>query len=396
MRIASRPPSGMASRALTAMLSKADSSWARSASTVQASSASAVGTSIRSPSVRSSRSVMPRISALTSITSGWSGWRRAKASSCPVSAAALPDAWTTASAKRMRLSSSRPGRRSMSAEPWMTVSRLLKSWAMPPVSWPSACILCAWRSWSSALLRSPTWTFNSALAPASASARSSSSRLARRSALWATPSTATTSAAISDQQADHQIAGEPARQRLGVGGQDDRADPLAAARHRHRGGDRIAGAGERLGEAARRLGAVAAIARDQRAARVVDADAAHLPVDADRVDRLVRRARVAEIERGGDAGGEDVGLDPRLLLLQVAIGGLALHDDADAGEQQQHDHGDDRERRVAPAFGKAGGQPHQRRCLTPAASASSRELIERPRAAAFRLVDEEADPAGRW
>ena len=33
----------------------------------------------------------------------------------------------------------------------MTVSKLLKSWAMPPVSWPSACILCAWRSWSSAL-----------------------------------------------------------------------------------------------------------------------------------------------------------------------------------------------------------------------------------------------------
>ena len=97
---------------------------------------------------------MPRIRALTSITSGWSGWRRAKASNWPVSAAARAEAWTTASAKRIRLSSASPGRRSMSAEPWMTVSRLLKSCAMPPVSWPSACILCAWRSCSSALPRS--------------------------------------------------------------------------------------------------------------------------------------------------------------------------------------------------------------------------------------------------
>ena len=68
----------------------------------QASSASSVRTSIRSPSVRSSRSVMPRIRSLTSITSGWSGWRRAKASSWPVSAAARPAAWTIASAKRIR------------------------------------------------------------------------------------------------------------------------------------------------------------------------------------------------------------------------------------------------------------------------------------------------------
>ena len=29
--------------------------------------------------------------------------------------------------------------------PMMMVSRLLKSWAMPPVSWPTASIFCAWR-----------------------------------------------------------------------------------------------------------------------------------------------------------------------------------------------------------------------------------------------------------
>ena len=30
----------------------------------------------------------------------------------------------------------------------MTVSRLLKSCAIPPVSWPTASIFCDWRSWS--------------------------------------------------------------------------------------------------------------------------------------------------------------------------------------------------------------------------------------------------------
>ena len=31
----------------------------------------------------------------------------------------------------------------------MTVSRLLKSWATPPASWPTASIFCACRSWAS-------------------------------------------------------------------------------------------------------------------------------------------------------------------------------------------------------------------------------------------------------
>ena len=35
-----------------------------------------------------------------------------------------------------------------------TVSRLLRSWAMPPVSWPTASIFCAWRSCSSSRRRS--------------------------------------------------------------------------------------------------------------------------------------------------------------------------------------------------------------------------------------------------
>ena len=41
----------------------------------------------------------------------------------------------------------------MSRPPSTTVSRLLKSCATPPVSWPTASIFCAWRSDSSTLLR---------------------------------------------------------------------------------------------------------------------------------------------------------------------------------------------------------------------------------------------------
>ncbi len=36
--------------------------------------------------------------------------------------------------------------RTISRLPRMTVSRLLKSWAIPPLSWPMACIFCAWNS----------------------------------------------------------------------------------------------------------------------------------------------------------------------------------------------------------------------------------------------------------
>ena len=44
-------------------------------------------------------------------------------------------------------------RSSISRLPEMTVRRLLKSWATPPVSWPMASIFCAWRSSCSILTR---------------------------------------------------------------------------------------------------------------------------------------------------------------------------------------------------------------------------------------------------
>jgi hypothetical protein len=41
----------------------------------------------------------------------------------------------------------------ISIVPVMTVRMLLKSWAMPPVSWPIACIFWNWRTWLSAASR---------------------------------------------------------------------------------------------------------------------------------------------------------------------------------------------------------------------------------------------------
>ena len=60
----------------------------------------------------------------------------------------------------------------------MTVSRLLKSWAMPPVSWPTASIFCACRSWASTVRRAASDSRSRRAAALSASAPSASSSTA--------------------------------------------------------------------------------------------------------------------------------------------------------------------------------------------------------------------------
>ena len=95
---------------------------------------------------------MPLMSWLTSTALGSSGWRRAKASSRWVRAAARLAAPIALSMK-LCTSSYRPSRMrrfTTSIEPMMAVSMLLKSCAIPPVSWPIASIFCEWRSASSA------------------------------------------------------------------------------------------------------------------------------------------------------------------------------------------------------------------------------------------------------
>ncbi len=82
-------------------------------------------------------------------TWGLSVWRREKASSCRTRPAArlafclmFMMSWKDGSLGRW-LASSR------SENPMMAVSTLLKSWAMPPASWPTESIFCCWRTWFS-------------------------------------------------------------------------------------------------------------------------------------------------------------------------------------------------------------------------------------------------------
>ncbi|MNC49543.1 hypothetical protein D3C75_987300 [compost metagenome] len=96
---------------------------------------------------RSNSSRPPKVRLRFSGT-GSRRWRREKASSCEVSLAPRSPA-SRICVRRLRAFSRSPLSRSRSRklEPVrMTVSRLLKSWAIPPLSWPMACIFCAWNS----------------------------------------------------------------------------------------------------------------------------------------------------------------------------------------------------------------------------------------------------------
>ncbi len=98
------------------------------------------------------RSILPRSELLSigrisctrwrrSIGTGLSGWRRENVRSCRVSRSPRWPAPMIASIARSWLGS--PSlRRSSSACPLTIIRRLLKSCAMPPVSWPSASIFC--------------------------------------------------------------------------------------------------------------------------------------------------------------------------------------------------------------------------------------------------------------
>ncbi len=149
-----RPPSGMASRAFSARFSTALSTWAVSTRVFHSPGSARTSMAIASPTLRVSRSDMspscrPRLTTL-----GSSGWRRAKARSWRVSCAARSAPRRALLRRRLAVSSpaSRGARSSRLA--WMTCSRLLKSWATPPVSWPIASMRWARRLCSSTRVRS--------------------------------------------------------------------------------------------------------------------------------------------------------------------------------------------------------------------------------------------------
>ena len=173
----SLPPSGIASRALTARFRIALSSWFGSACERHRPPASTVSTAISSPSVRRSRSDMPRdqpvdVDRLRARAAAGARRRAGVGSArrrAGRRAVALP-------ADRQARGRARPprehGAAGVSRLPMMMVSRLLKSCATPPVSWPIASIFCAWRSASSTRSRSSIWAMSARFAAASSSVRS--------------------------------------------------------------------------------------------------------------------------------------------------------------------------------------------------------------------------------
>ena len=92
--------------------------------------------------------------ALRSTTWGSRTCLRLKARSWRTRRAARSAAPMTCCTFRRRGSSPASPRRSSSPWPMITMSRLLKSWAMPPASRPTASIFWDWRSWSSSRRRS--------------------------------------------------------------------------------------------------------------------------------------------------------------------------------------------------------------------------------------------------
>ena len=138
----SLPPFGMASRALIARLRMAFSISLGSALVDHNDDAKTEDIWIGSPSVRRSSSAMLRTRSFRLTTVGSSWRRRAKVSSRAVNRAPMSAAFCARFSKvRSRSSLSRIS--NSSRLPVMMVSRLLKSWATPPVSWPKASRRCA-------------------------------------------------------------------------------------------------------------------------------------------------------------------------------------------------------------------------------------------------------------
>ena len=141
--IVSLPPSGIASRALIARFKTAD--WNSDVSTVVFHNPPAVmhSTVIDSPTARRTSGSVSCMTWSRLTISGCSGWRLAKARSCLVNLAARSAAMLIMSIRSLALSSRPMVRRSNPKLPMITVSRLLKSWATPPVIWPIDSSFCA-------------------------------------------------------------------------------------------------------------------------------------------------------------------------------------------------------------------------------------------------------------
>ena len=145
------PPPGMASRAFSARFTSASSSSPGSTFTSQQSAATAVASLTDDPIELLSMTSKPAMCSGRFSTTGLTDWRRAKVSSCPVSAAPRCAASSMAAIDVDAAGSPASLRFKSSAWPITIIKRLLKSCATPPVSWPSASIFWAWArcAWAS-------------------------------------------------------------------------------------------------------------------------------------------------------------------------------------------------------------------------------------------------------
>ena len=130
----------------------ASSSSAASTSTAGVSGSTAHCPSMRGPSVGATSASSTGRRSCSDSTSGCSGCRRAKASNWRVSRSPEVTARPMAASCRLPASDGST-RRSRCRLLLMTISRLLKSCATPPVSRPSASSFCTWRSAFSARAR---------------------------------------------------------------------------------------------------------------------------------------------------------------------------------------------------------------------------------------------------
>jgi hypothetical protein len=145
----SRPPVGMASRALTARLVSTCSTCPGSAITRPRSGCRTVVSRMSSPIRRASILAVRAIRSFRSVGRGWRTCLRLNARSWRVSSAARRPASMTSATYSAASPPAGRSARSSSEYPLMMLSRLLKSWAIPPARWPTASIFWAWRNCSS-------------------------------------------------------------------------------------------------------------------------------------------------------------------------------------------------------------------------------------------------------
>ena len=136
----------MASRALTHRFSSALSSWVGSTSASQSLHPSMTCNSICSLSVRRRKFSHAAKQLIDVDRPGLQGLEAGKGQHAVSQFRSLPGSvcnqFRHLAQMRVLFTSSAM----TSEQPRITVSRLLKSWAIPPVNWPMASIFCAWRN----------------------------------------------------------------------------------------------------------------------------------------------------------------------------------------------------------------------------------------------------------